>query len=148
MANDAGAAISGMLRTLWTVGTIGETDDRGLLERFRRDRDERAEAAFRILVERHGPMVQRVCRQVLGDEHDAKDATQAVFLILARKAGSIRAKDSVAPWLHGVARRVARKAGPRRRPTHERSQNRRGPRSGTRGRRPRRHRPGRLVGDP
>jgi RNA polymerase sigma factor (sigma-70 family) len=110
VANDTGSTVCRTLRTLWTAGAVGEIDDRGLLERFRRDRGERSEVAFRILVERHGPMVQRVCRQVLGDEHDARDATQAVFLILARKAGSIRAQGSVAPWLHGVARRVASKA--------------------------------------
>jgi RNA polymerase sigma factor (sigma-70 family) len=55
-------------------------------------------------------MVLRVCRQALGDDHDARDAAQAVFLVLARKAGSIRSRGSVAPWLYGVARRVAAKA--------------------------------------
>ena len=56
-------------------------------------------------------MVLRVCRQVLGDDHDAQDASQATFLVLARRAGSIGRRDTVACWLHGVALRVAAKAG-------------------------------------
>lgn len=55
-------------------------------------------------------MVLRVCRQVIGDWQQAEDATQAVFLALARMAGSIRVEGTVAPWLHGVAYRVATKA--------------------------------------
>src|SRR5271168_1800000 len=69
-----------------------------------------SEAAFTVLVERHGPMVLGVCRAVLGDQHDAEDACQAVFLVLARSAGQIRRGDSVASWLYGVARRVALRA--------------------------------------
>src|SRR5690349_8984889 len=67
-------------------------------------------------------MVLRVCRGVLGDAHDAEDAFQATFLVLLRQAGSIRKRDSVGPWLHGVAHRVAscaRSAAARRR-NHER----------------------------
>ena len=56
---------------------------------------------------RHGPMVLRVCRSVLHDAHDAEDAFQAVFLVLANRAGSIRRSGSVASWLFGVAQRVA-----------------------------------------
>ena len=88
-----------------------------LLERFVAGRDESAEAGFAALVERHGPMVLRVCRQILGDAHDAEDAFQATFLVLARRAGSVRERDSVASWLHGIARRVASAVPGRRGPS-------------------------------
>jgi RNA polymerase sigma factor (sigma-70 family) len=98
------------LLTLWTAGAIGGAEDAVLITRFSEQRDEAAEAAFRVLVERHGPMVVRVCRQVIGDRHAAEEAAQAVFLVLARKAGSLRVRTTVAPWLYGVARRVAARA--------------------------------------
>jgi RNA polymerase sigma factor (sigma-70 family) len=110
MAIGRRAPVDALLRTLWTVGIVGDADDRTLLSRYALSRDDRAEEAFRVLVERHGPMVLRICRQVVGDRQDAEDATQAVFLVLARKAGSIRVEGTVVPWLHGVARRVAAKA--------------------------------------
>jgi RNA polymerase sigma factor (sigma-70 family) len=82
----------------------GSATDRDLLRRFARDRDE---AAFAVLVRRHGPMVQGVCRRVLGNPADADDAAQATFLVLARKAGSTRWRPSVASWLYATARQVA-----------------------------------------
>ena len=85
----------------------GDLTDGQLLGSFREGRGRSAEAAFGALIVRHGPMVLRVCRRILGDSDDAADAFQATFLILVRKAGSIRKRDSVASWLHGVARRVA-----------------------------------------
>ena len=69
--------------------------------------DDSAELAFAALVKRHGPMVLRVCRVALGDEHDAQDAFQAVFLVLVQKARLLRVQDSLGPWLHAVALRVS-----------------------------------------
>jgi WD40 repeat protein len=78
--------------------------DRALIQRFAAAGDE---TAFDTLVRRHGPMVLRVCRHVLGNVHDAEDACQATFLVLARKAGALLWRESVAGWLYQVASRVA-----------------------------------------
>ncbi|HEY2155250.1 MAG TPA: sigma-70 family RNA polymerase sigma factor, partial [Isosphaeraceae bacterium] len=94
-------------RVLFEAGAVGGLTDRELLTRFVTRPGEPAEAAFAALVARHGPMVLRACSAAIGDEHEAHDAFQATFLVLARKAGSIRAADSVGPWLHEVARRVS-----------------------------------------
>jgi RNA polymerase sigma factor (sigma-70 family) len=80
--------------------------DANLLDRFVRTRDE---AAFRELVRRLGPTVFGVCRRHLGSTADADDAFQTTFLVLARKAGTVRPPGRVAAWVHGVASLAARK---------------------------------------
>src|SRR5262249_16998692 len=81
--------------------------DSALLERFLSQREE---AAFEMLMQRHGPMVLGVCQRVAGDAHAAEDAFQATFFVLARRAGTIRKQASVGSWLYGVAQRIARRA--------------------------------------
>jgi RNA polymerase sigma factor (sigma-70 family) len=107
MASGPSAAVANQLRTLFQGGTVAGLTDGQLLDRFVRHRDE---SAFAALVERHGPMVLRACRRRLGDAHDAEDAFQATFLVLARRAPSIRRSEAVAGWLLGVAGRVSAKA--------------------------------------
>ena len=85
--------------------------DGELLGRFVERRDERALAA---LVDRHGPMVWGVCRRLLS-HHDAEDAFQATFIVLVRKAGSVKPREMVGNWLHGVARQAALQARAARR---------------------------------
>ncbi|MGE3819102.1 MAG: sigma-70 family RNA polymerase sigma factor [Isosphaeraceae bacterium] len=100
----------GALEALFRFGTASGLSDGQLLERFAERHDEAAEAAFAALIERHGAMVWRVCSQALTDSNDARDAFQATFLVLMRKANSVRRHDSLGAWLYGVARRVARRA--------------------------------------
>jgi RNA polymerase sigma factor (sigma-70 family) len=95
------------------VAGLGDAE---LLQRFLSTREEEA---FAALVHRHGPLVLEVCRRILQNSHDAEDAFQATFLVLARRAAAIRQPDSLAAWLHGVTLRLARTmkrdAGRRRR---------------------------------
>ncbi len=92
------------LGDLFGGGTAVGLGDGELLRRYAAARDA---SAFAALLARHGPMVAATCRAVLRDAHDAEDAFQATFLVLARRAGSIRAGDALAGWLHRVARRAA-----------------------------------------
>lgn len=95
------------LHTLFSAGAVGNLSDALLIERFQSGLADVAELAFATLVERHGTMVLSVCQAILKDRHDAEDAFQATFLVLARKARSIRKGEAVGSWLFGVARRVA-----------------------------------------
>lgn len=107
----AGANLGGVLRHLRKlVGArpdVDELSDAHLLDRFATVRDE---SAFAELVRRHGPMVLGVGRSVLNDAHAAEDVFQATFVVLAKKAATVRKQDSVGSWLYGVAYRVARNA--------------------------------------
>jgi RNA polymerase sigma factor (sigma-70 family) len=106
----ATSSVVRQIGSLFDGGSVAGLTDRELIERFAALRDATGEAAFAALVSRHGPMVLDICRQVLGDRHDAEDAFQAVFFVLARKARSIRDPDLLGHWLYGVALRTARKA--------------------------------------
>jgi RNA polymerase sigma factor (sigma-70 family) len=106
--NSAGKFPMG-IGSLWSVGAVGLKSDRDLLEIYIQGGDQ-AELAFGALVERHGQTVLQVCRNVLGDCHLAADSFQVTFLILARRADSIRDPAALECWLHRVARRVAIRA--------------------------------------
>ena len=98
------------IQMLFSAGSATGMTDGQVLEQFLNQHDERAEAAFATLLARHGPLVWSVCRNALSDCHAAEDAFQATFLILVRKAHSIHRRETLGPWLYGVARRVAVRA--------------------------------------
>jgi RNA polymerase sigma factor (sigma-70 family) len=106
----ATASLNEFLRRL-TRGMAAETlldqSDRQLVARALAGPDE---AAFQAILRRHGAMVYRVCWRVAQNDHDAEDAFQATFLVLAQKLRTLRRHASLASWLHGVAHRVALKA--------------------------------------
>jgi RNA polymerase sigma factor (sigma-70 family) len=97
------------LELLLREGTLGSLTDGQLLERFLAS-GPAAGVAFDVLMTRHGPMVLGVCRRILRDIHAADDSFQVTFLLLVRRAREIRRRESLGPWLHGVARRVALRA--------------------------------------
>src|SRR5712692_4681052 len=106
MAHEELGFVLQQLRRLAGPGPAEKLSDAELLEQFIALREE---AAFEVLVRRHGPLVWSACRRVLESEHDAEDVFQATFLVLARRANSIRKRKSVASWLYGVAYRLAHK---------------------------------------
>jgi RNA polymerase sigma factor (sigma-70 family) len=114
----ATAQLDTLMRHIRELAAGPHRTDRQLLDDFASRQDE---GAFTTLVDRHGAMVLRVCRRVLGHEQDAEDAFQATFLVLARHPGSIRRRETLASWLYGVAYRTAMKAkrGAARRRNHE-----------------------------
>jgi RNA polymerase sigma factor (sigma-70 family) len=107
MLNGSQKAVFPHLHRLLTVGIAGDATDRQLLDDFLGRRDP---AAFAVLVRRHGRMVLNVCQRVLNNAQDAEDAFQATFLVLVRKARSIKKREAVGSWLYGVAHRVALRA--------------------------------------
>ncbi|MBY0522249.1 MAG: sigma-70 family RNA polymerase sigma factor [Gemmataceae bacterium] len=113
-----GLVLRHIRRLIGTEGAPADGTDAQLLERFVATRDE---AAFETLVQRYGALVLGVCRRVLRDEHATEDAFQATFVVLARKAASIRKQESIGSWLYGVAYRVAvrAKSSAQKRRTHE-----------------------------
>lgn len=107
MASGQVSAVVRQIERLFTAGSVTGMSEGQLLERFVARRDE---AAFAALVARYGPMVLGVCRQMLHDPNDVDDAFQATFLVLVRKAGTLRNRDLLGNWLYGVAYKVAHRA--------------------------------------
>jgi RNA polymerase sigma factor (sigma-70 family) len=124
MANRAANAAVGQFCKLLTSQQTSQLTDQQLLHRFLTKQEE---VAFAMLVERHGPVVLGVCQSVLRHTQDAEDACQAAFLVLARKANSIRKPSSLAPWLHGVAYRLAKRAKLERNRLRDKPKNERSP---------------------
>ena len=119
MARESATLVLRHFQTLYARGVVGSLADSQLLHRFVDGGGLDREDAFAALVDRHGPMVLKVCRRMLPTPADAEDAFQAVFLVLARKAGSLREAETLKPWLYGVTVRTAQEA--RRRAARRRS---------------------------
>src|SRR5262245_43871837 len=113
------APIARHLQRFVGAQAVRELSDAQLLQRFALQHEE---GAFAVLLGRHGPLVWGVCRRLTRHEQDAEDAFQAVFLAVARRAGSIRQGDSVGGWLYRAACRIALRARSQRarRERHER----------------------------
>ncbi len=118
MASENHGAILRSIDRVFNHGSATGLTEGQLLRQFATWGDE---SAFEALVTRHGPMVLAVCRRLLYDPRDVEDAFQATFLVLLRRAGSLRDADPLSPWLHGVAYRVATRIRARsaRRPVEE-----------------------------
>jgi RNA polymerase sigma factor (sigma-70 family) len=95
------------IQRLFQIGTASGLSEWQLLRRYLVSKDE---AAFEALVARHGTAVLGVCRRILRDPHEIEDAFQATFLVLVRRAGALRERDAIGPWLYGVAYKVALRA--------------------------------------
>src|SRR5579883_3489002 len=100
-------SVLGPIQRLFGRGTVSGLSEGQLLARFVGERDE---VAFEAIVSRHGPMVLGLCRRLLDDPDDVDDAFQATFLVLIRRADSLRNCDLLSSWLYGVALRVASRA--------------------------------------
>jgi RNA polymerase sigma factor (sigma-70 family) len=103
MASDKNGVMLRGIERIFNQGSQIGLSERELLRQFATG----DQAAFENLVTRHGPVVLGVCRRLLYDYRDVEDAFQATFLVLLRKAATLRDADALGPWLHGVAYRVA-----------------------------------------
>jgi RNA polymerase sigma factor (sigma-70 family) len=112
LAYQSNVPVPRQLGVLFSSGSTGGLTDAQLLRRFtsRKGAPADAEAAFATLVARHAELVWGICQRITGDFHEAEDAFQATFLILARQAGSLWVDDSLGRWLRRVAERVATRA--------------------------------------
>jgi len=110
MATGESRPLAQHLERLWNSGTVSGVSDAELVKRFTGSQGPAAEQAFDALLGRHGPMVLGVCRHILRRPQDVDDAFQATFLVLVRKARSVRVDVSLGPWLYGVAYRTAIRA--------------------------------------
>ena len=107
MSSRAAGTVMEYIRGLIGAGTASDLSDQELLARFVTQRDQ---CAFEALVRRYGPLVLGVCRRRLWDPQDVEDAFQATFLVLVRKAGTMRRRELLRNWLYGVANRIALRA--------------------------------------
>src|SRR5581483_6704641 len=107
MVHRQASIIGQYVRHLASTQGASDLPDRELLKRFVEQHDE---SAFQVLLRRHGPMVWRACQRVLHHQHDAEDAFQATFLVLARKAATVPWQESIGSWLYEVAQRLALEA--------------------------------------
>ena len=110
MDNRPADTVSHDLGALFSLGVVAAMSDEQLLEHFAARTESDGEIAFEAIVRRHGPMVMGVCRRLLGNQHDAEDAFQATFIVLALRVGAVRKRQSLGPWLHGVAARICGRA--------------------------------------
>ncbi len=110
MARGGMDAAFAQLDLLMRAGCAAGLSDAELLERFGSSDREIASVAFEVLIRRHGPMVIAACRATLRNEHDAEDAFQTTFLVLASRVGLLRSGGSLGPWLHRVAVRASERA--------------------------------------
>jgi RNA polymerase sigma factor (sigma-70 family) len=107
MTRTQSPTLVGHLKTLFGAGTLTGLGEGELLNRFLSQRDE---TAFEEILARHGPMVLGICRRWLADPHEVDDAFQAIFLILVRKAATLRDRNTLSNWLYGISLRVAQRA--------------------------------------
>ena len=99
-----------MLHGLCRAGLLHPTPERSDAQLLEDHVVRRDAVALEAIVRRHGPMVWGVCQRLLANHHDIEDAFQATFLVLVRRAASVRHREQLANWLHGVARQTALKA--------------------------------------